>query len=479
MLLKQPGEVLSKHFCGVVRFNPEISLCSSESSAKSITEIEFHIEVQQAGDSPREVAVRAARDFGATWVILDKHMKKDKAYLMEQLPCRISVVKHNNAIKDLQQMRVTVDPDVKRISRDAACGSHGNEEFQNPVCSVCRNRRPKIGWKRNFTFEELQAATEGFSAKNFIAQSTFGFLYRGELNGLKIVVKQMKSTSFQQEEFTSSFSALSGARHENLAVLLGICSEGNHRILVYEYICNRSLEFHLSEYLLGRSLIRPLNWDQRMKIAFGAAKGLKYLHENDIVHGKFRPSNILLTHDHEARVGNFGLSTVEHGASFFSSGATFGKLVYYAPEYAELGKASTKTDCFAFGVMLLQLITGLGTADPILRGKNLVRWARPLLKDRNYPGLLDQRIGDSYDIHQLFWIIRVAEKCLKKNPHSRISMEKVVSTLGYLMEGNTVPVLRNFSPSESESKSSPIDSSRSTCDDDKSSSGQGVETSNL
>ncbi|KAF5729355.1 hypothetical protein HS088_TW21G01520 [Tripterygium wilfordii] len=122
-----------------------------------------------------------------------------------------------------------------------------DEEFKNAVCPICKNRRPKIGWKRDFTCAELQAATEGFSLKNFLSEGGFGFVYRGELNGLKIAVKQHKNASLQGEkEFKSEVQFLSKARHENLVMLLGSCSDGNSRLLVYEYICNGSLDQHLS-----------------------------------------------------------------------------------------------------------------------------------------------------------------------------------------------------------------------------------------
>lgn len=113
---------------------------------------------------------------------------------------------------------------------------------------MCKNRRPKASWKRDFTFTELHEATEGFSDKNFLSEGGFGCVYKGKLkNGLKLAVKQHKDASCQGEkEFKSEVNVLSKARHENLVMLLGSCSEGNHRLLVYEYVCNGSLDQHLS-----------------------------------------------------------------------------------------------------------------------------------------------------------------------------------------------------------------------------------------
>lgn len=174
-------------------------------------------------------------------------MKKENSYFMEQLSCQISAIKRNNTTKDLQQMRGTVTSEIKLRDADTALvKSRRNKVFENSICLDCRNAHPKIGWKRDFTYKELQDATEGFSVKNFIAESGFGPVYMGKLNGMKIAIKKIRTTSFQQEELTSSFSALGGVCHENLAMLLGICIEGNHMLLVYEYICNGSLEQHLS-----------------------------------------------------------------------------------------------------------------------------------------------------------------------------------------------------------------------------------------
>lgn len=112
---------------------------------------------------------------------------------------------------------------------------------------MCKNRRPKIGWKRSFTYAELQAATHGFADTNFLSEGGFGSVYKGEADGMKIAVKQHKNVSLQGEkEFKSEVHVLSKARHENLVMLLGSCSEGKHRLLVYEYVCNGSLDQHLS-----------------------------------------------------------------------------------------------------------------------------------------------------------------------------------------------------------------------------------------
>ncbi|KAI5595945.1 hypothetical protein BDE02_03G173700 [Populus trichocarpa] len=505
-------------------------------------QIEFRVEVR-AGSTPKELALKAAKIFRATWVILDRQMKKDKRYFMDKLPCGISRMKRNNTIEQLrgsktrenikvnekEEERVPYDemipgsPKRRRSARSyhehdtssstsktakhaymnfqgkentantqqATAGKHSlaentkfeqkereaeslneqqrrqknidnwmgesptDEVFKNSICLVCKNRRPKIGWKRDFSYKEIHSATEGFSQTKFLSEGGFGSVYRGDLDGLAFAVKQHNSASFQGEkEFKSEVEVLRKARHENLVMLLGSCSEGNDRLLVYEYVCNGSLDQHLSKHAR-----KPLTWEKRMKIALGAARGLKYLHENNIIHRDMRPNNILITHDHEALLGDFGLARTQHEDSEPSlETRVVGTLGYLAPEYAECGKVSTKTDVYAFGVVLLQLITGLKTTDKILGGKSLVGWARPLLKERNYPDLIDQRILESHDVHQLFWMVRVAEKCLSKDPQKRLTMDKVVYALNYIIESNSTCSLGELTPAKSDSPSSVQDS---------------------
>ncbi|KAK7322533.1 hypothetical protein VNO77_25918 [Canavalia gladiata] len=323
--------------------------------------------------------------------------------------------------------------------------SHTAEEFKYPVCSVCNNRRPKVGRKRDFSYAELYTATQGFSPKNFLSEGGFGSVYKGQLEGMKIAVKQHKNESFQGEkEFESEVNVLSKARHENVVMLLGSCSDGNNSLLVYEYVCNGSLDQHLSEH--SRS---PLNWKDRINVAIGAAKGLQYLHKNNIIHRDVRLNNILITHDHQPLLGDFGLARNQNQDSIHST-EVVGTFGYLAPEYAEHGKVSTKTDVYSFGVVLLQLITGMRTTDKRLRGRSLVGWAKPLLRERSYPDLIDERIIDSHDVLQLFWMVRLAEKCLSRDPPKRPNMIQIVEALTDIEQGRTCDIIfRDYSPARS------------------------------
>jgi hypothetical protein len=177
-----------------------------------------------------------------------------------------------------------------------------------PLCSICQHKAPVFGKPpRRFSYAELELATAGFSPANFLAEGGYGSVHRGILpDGQAVAVKQHKLASTQgDKEFCSEVEVLSCAQHRNVVMLNGYCVEGNaRRLLVYEFICNGSLDSHL--YDQNRA---PLEWQSRQKIAVGAARGLRYLHEECrvgcIVHRDLRPNNILLTHDFEPLVQYF------------------------------------------------------------------------------------------------------------------------------------------------------------------------------
>ncbi|XP_026391946.1 receptor-like serine/threonine-protein kinase At3g01300 isoform X1 [Papaver somniferum] len=390
---------------------------------------------------------------------------KDSSFLQEEqsninIPSKMAEVRTLDFIFEDQEMRQRKAKKVGTQAEDGKCntlaelellttGLHAGAieaELENSICTVCMNKRPNFGWMSDFTYAELQAATGGFSPENFLSEGGFGSVYRGKLGDLNIGVKQLNHASLQGEkEFKAEVHALSKARHKHVVMLLGSCSERSHRLLVYEFVCNGSLDKHLSD-----STNKPLRWEHRMKIALGAAEGLDHLHENNIIHRDVRPNNILVTHDYEPLLGDFGLARTQHAASDHSSETrVVGTFCYLAPEYAASGKVSTKTDVFSFGVVLLQLITGLRTTDKKLGEKSLVGWARPLLKERKYPDLIDKNLIDSHDVLQLFWMVPVAENCLRKNPDKRFSMKKVLYALTYLTNRVTVSGIEDFFPSKS------------------------------
>uniref|UniRef100_M4CF09 Protein kinase domain-containing protein n=1 Tax=Brassica campestris TaxID=3711 RepID=M4CF09_BRACM len=298
-----------------------------------------------------------------------------------------------------------------------------------PLCSVCQHKAPKFGNPpRWFTYGELETATKGFSKGSFLAEGGFGSVHRGTLpDGQIIAVKQYKIASTQGDrEFCSEVEVLSCAQHRNVVMLIGLCVEDGKRLLVYEYICNGSLHSHL--YGLGKE---PLGWSARQKVAVGAARGLRYLHEECrvgcIVHRDMRPNNILLTHDFEPLVGDFGLARWQPEGDKGVETRVIGTFGYLAPEYAQSGQITEKADVYSFGVVLVELITGRKAMD-IKRPKGqqcLTEWARPLLQKQAIKELLDPRLMNCYSEQEVYCMALCAYLCIRRDPNSRPRMSQV------------------------------------------------------
>ncbi|CAK9858590.1 unnamed protein product [Sphagnum jensenii] len=255
-----------------------------------------------------------------------------------------------------------------------------------PLCSICQHKSPMFGKPPlRYTYMELERATGGFSQANFLAEGGYGSVHRGVLSdGQAVAVKQYKLASMQgDKEFCSEVEILSCAQHRNVVMLVGFCIEGKRRLLVYEFVCNGSLDLHL--YDQERT---PLEWASRQKIALGTARGLRYLHQECrvgcIVHRDLRPNNIVVTHDFEPMVGDFGLARWQPDGQSSVETRVLGTFGYLAPEYTQHGQVTNKLDVYSFGVVLLELVTGRKAID-ITRPKGeqcLTEWARPLLEEK-------------------------------------------------------------------------------------------------
>jgi len=292
--------------------------------------------------------------------------------------------------------------------------------------------------KSTFTYEELLRATDGFSDANLLGQGGFGYVHRGLLpNGKEIAVKQLKLGSGQGErEFQAEVEIISRVHHKHLVSLVGYCISGGKRLLVYEFVPNNTLEFHL--HAKGRP---TMEWPARLKISLGAAKGLAYLHEDchpKIIHRDIKASNILLDFQFEAKVADFGLAKFTTDNNTHVSTRVMGTFGYLAPEYASSGKLTEKSDVFSFGVMLLELITGRRPVDTTqtYMDDSLVDWARPLLmralEDGEYDALVDPRLGKDFNPNEMARMIACAAACVRHSARRRPRMSQVVRAL----EGN-------------------------------------------
>ncbi|KAJ6407192.1 hypothetical protein OIU84_010656 [Salix udensis] len=334
---------------------------------------------------------------------------------------------------DIGVLNYRTDLNLSKSVREAISLSTNVPLDPPPLCSLCRHKTPIFGsppkW---FTYAELEHATDGFSQENYLATGGFGSVHRGILmDGQVVAVKQHKLASSQGDiEFCSEVEVLSCAQHRNVVTLIGFCVEDGRRLLVYEYICNGSLDLHL----FGCDQDQ-LKWPVRQKVAVGMARGLRYLHEECrvgcIVHRDMRPNNILITHDFEPLVGDFGLARWQPNGDVGVETRIIGTFGYLAPEYAQTGQITEKSDIYSFGIVLVELITGRKAVD-INRPKGqqcLTEWARPLLEKHAIHELIDPRLSNCYSEPEVQNMLQCALSCIQQDPHSRPRMSQVLRML--------------------------------------------------
>lgn len=292
---------------------------------------------------------------------------------------------------------------------------------------------PRPSWKC-FSYEELFDATSGFSSENLVGKGGYAEVYKGTVNGgEEIAVKRLTRTSRderKEKEFLTEIGTIGHVNHSNVLPLLGCCID-NGLYLVFELSTRGSVAS-----LLHDEKLPPLDWKTRHKIAIGTARGLHYLHKGckrRIIHRDIKASNILLTKDFEPQISDFGLAKwlpsqwTHHSIAPIEG--TFGHL---APEYYLHGVVDEKTDVFAFGVLLLEVISGRKPVDG--SHQSLHSWAKPILNKGEIQELVDPRLEGAYDVTQLKRIAFAASLCIRASSTWRPTMSEV---LEIMEEGET------------------------------------------
>ncbi|KAH6759060.1 Protein kinase superfamily protein [Perilla frutescens var. frutescens] len=301
---------------------------------------------------------------------------------------------------------------------------------------AARGNSQKGNAARSFTFKDLALATQNFREANLIGEGGFGSVYKGRLeSGLLVAVKQLNLEGLQgNQEFIVEVLMLSLLHHPNLVNLIGYCTDGDQRLLVYEFMQMGSLENHLFE-----PVQMPLSWSTRLKIAVGAAHGLEYLHckaTPPVIYRDLKSSNILLDKDFNAKLSDFGLAKLGPvGDNTHVSTRVMGTYGYCAPEYAMSGKLTLKSDIYSFGVVLLELITGRKAIDCTKAPgeQNLVMWSRPFLKDpRKFVLIVDPLLEGRFSARSLNQAIAITAMCLQEQASFRPLISDIVIALEYL-----------------------------------------------
>ncbi|KAL2966268.1 hypothetical protein AAZX31_16G106400 [Glycine max] len=318
-----------------------------------------------------------------------------------------------------------------------------------------------------FDFEELKSATNNFRSDTLLGEGGFGRVYKGWLDedtlaptkagcGMVVAIKWLNPESTQGfYQWQTELNIMRRFSHPNLVNLLGYCWDDDEHLLVYEFMPKGSLDNHL--FKRNRNL-ELLSWNTRLKIAIGVARGLAFLHasENNVIHRDFKSSNILLDGNYNPKISDFGLATLgssegqshnyNPGISDFGGLAklgpsggqshvttrVMGTYGYAAPEYLATGHLYVKSDVYGFGVVLLEILTGMRALDTNrpTGQQNLVEWTKPLLSSKKkLKTIMDAKIVGQYSLQAAWQAAQLTMKCLQSIPEERPSMKDVVEAL--------------------------------------------------
>ncbi|XWS24859.1 hypothetical protein CRYUN_Cryun27aG0021100 [Craigia yunnanensis] len=290
-----------------------------------------------------------------------------------------------------------------------------------------------------FSFKDLQCSTKGFRDK--LGAGGFGAVYKGILaNRTVVAVKQLEGIEQGEKQFRMEVATISSTHHLNLVRLIGFCSESRHRLLVYEFMKNGSLDNFL--FATEEHSGKMLSWEYRFNVALGTARGITYLHEecrDCIVHCDIKPENILLDENYTAKVSDFGLAKLinpkDHRYRTLTS--VRGTRGYLAPEWLANLPITSKSDVYSYGMVLLEIVSGRRnfevSADT--NRKKFSIWAYEEFERGNVEGIVDKRLVDQdVDMEQVTRAIQVSFWCIQKQPSQRPMMGKVVQMLEGITE---------------------------------------------
>ncbi|CAI9773475.1 unnamed protein product [Fraxinus pennsylvanica] len=285
-----------------------------------------------------------------------------------------------------------------------------------------------------FDLNIINTATKKFSSTNMIGEGGFGIVYKGTLStGQQVAVKRLSKNSGQGiQEFKNEVMLIANLQHRNLVRLLGCCFEGDERMLIYEYMPNKSLDY----FIFDQDRKALLTWQKRFEVVMGISRGLLYLHQDSrlrIIHRDLKTSNILLDCDFNPKISDFGIArSFDEDLTEIKTKRVIGTYGYMSPEYAVDGKYSVKSDVFSFGVLLLEIVSGKKNRSfhhPD-HHHNLLGHAWLLFKEGKALELVDHISSElSFVESEVLRCIHVGLLCVQKLPQDRPTMASVVVML--------------------------------------------------
>ncbi|WJX21085.1 non-specific serine/threonine protein kinase [Trifolium repens] len=285
-----------------------------------------------------------------------------------------------------------------------------------------------------FNFDIIRVATSDFSDSNKLGQGGFGIVYWGQLpNGQMIAVKRLSTNSGQGDlEFKNEVLLVAKLQHRNLVRLLGFSLERRERLLIYEFVPNKSLDY----FIFDLTRKTQLNWEKRSNIIKGIARGILYLHEDShlrIIHRDLKASNILLDDEMNPKISDFGLARLfDIGQTHGSTNRIVGTYGYMAPEYVMLGEFSVKSDVFSFGVLVLETISGHKNSANICHGEDveyLLTYAWRSWREGKAINIIDPSLSSNISKDEIMRCIHIGLLCVQENVVDRPTMASVALML--------------------------------------------------
>ncbi|KAI3717068.1 hypothetical protein L1987_68406 [Smallanthus sonchifolius] len=342
---------------------------------------------------------------------------------------------------ELESMSVSSSGTVLMVNLDNGLMESRSQELKwRRIESLERSISPVAHKLVRFSYGEILSATHNFYKGRVLGRGALSYVFKGRVGILKTTVAIKKLDKEDKEApkaFCRELMIASSLHNPFICPLVGFCIDPEGGLfLIYKYVSGGSLERYLRETRNGKNGGSKLPWSVRYKVAIGVAEAVRYLHngtERCVVHRDIKPSNILLSSRKTPKLCDFGLATWTSAPSVpFLCKTVKGTFGYLAPEYFQHGKVSDKTDVYAFGVVLLELITGRKPIES-RRGpgeENLVLWAKPLLQQGSIEKLLDPRIKFSQiNLDQIARMIQAAEASINNEESKRPNIDVIISIL--------------------------------------------------